>query len=87
MKIVKVKNTDTNLELPAEVRVYTPNQVVVLIKEFETAKLFRQEMTSEDGVNWTTDDGVYTCEIAKDMFEYDKGTILVRVPKTKVVDL
>jgi hypothetical protein len=44
-------------------------------------------MTSEDGVNWTTDDGVYTCEIAKDMFEYDKGTILVRVPKTKVVDL
>jgi hypothetical protein len=87
MKIVKVKNTVTNLESPAEIRTYTPTQVVVLIKDFETAKLFSQEMTSEDGINWVTDDGVYTCEIAKDMFEYDKGTILVRVPKTKVVDL
>jgi hypothetical protein len=81
MKIVKVKNTDTNLEIPAELRIYTPEQVVVLIKEFETAKLIRQEMTSEDGVNWTTSDGAYTCEIAKDSFEYDKGSVLVRVPK------
>jgi hypothetical protein len=87
MKIVKVKNTDTNLESPAEIRVYTPNQVVVLIKDFETAKLFSQDMTSVDGINWVTDDGLYTCEIPKDMFEYDKGTVLVRVPKTKVVDL
>lgn len=81
MKIVKVKNTDTNLEIPAEVRVYTPNQVVVLIKEFQTAKLFRQEMTSQDGINWATEDGLYTCEIPKDMFDYDKGTVLVRVAK------
>ena len=41
MKIVKVKNTDTNLEIPAELRIYTPEQVVVLIKEFETAKLIQ----------------------------------------------
>jgi len=81
MKIVKVKNTNTDLESPAEVRVYTPNQVVVLIKEFETAKLFKQEMTSEDGINWVTDDGVFTCEIPKDMFDYDTGSVLVKVPK------
>jgi hypothetical protein len=81
MKIVKVKNTNTDLESPAEVRVYTPNQVVVLIKEFETAKLFKQEMTSEDGINWITDDGVFTCEIPKDMFDYDTGSVLVKVPK------
>jgi len=87
MKIVKVKNTDTNLELPAELRVYTPEQVVVLIKEFDTAKLISQEMTSVDGINWTTTGGEYTCEIPKDSFEYDKGTVLVRVAKTKVVDL
>jgi hypothetical protein len=87
MKIVKVKNTNTNLESPAEIRTYTPDQVVVLIKDFETAKLFSQDMTSEDGINWVTDDGLYTCEIPKDMFEYDKGTVLVRVPKTKVIDL
>jgi hypothetical protein len=43
MKIVKVKNTDTNLELPAELRVYSPEQVVVLIKEFETAKLIKKD--------------------------------------------
>jgi hypothetical protein len=81
MKTVKVKDTNTNLELPAELRVYTPEQVVVLIKEFDTAKLVRQEMTSEDGINWTTADNAYTCEIAKDTFEFDKGTVLVRVPK------
>jgi hypothetical protein len=38
-------------------------------------------MTSEDGINWTTADNAYTCEIAKDTFEFDKGTVLVRVPK------
>lgn len=81
MKIVKVKNTDTNIELPAELRVYTTEQVVVLIKDFETAKLISQEMTSNDEVNWTTSDGVYTCEIPKNCFEYDKGSVLVRVPK------
>jgi hypothetical protein len=81
MKIVKVKDTDTNLELPAELRVYTPEQVVVLIKEFETAKLITREMTSNDGVNWVTADGAYTCEIAKNTFEFDKGSVLVRVPK------
>ena len=36
---------------------------------------------SEDGINWTTADHAYTCEIAKDTFEFDKGTVLVRVPK------
>jgi hypothetical protein len=81
MKIVKVKDTNTNLELPAELRVYTPEQVVVLIKEFETAKLISKEMSSQDGINWTTSDGAYTCEIAKNTFEFDKGSVLVRVPK------
>ena len=78
MKIVKVKNTNTNLELPAELRVYTPEQVVVLIKEFDTAKLINREMTSTDGVNWATGDGEYTCEIPKNEFDY---TVLVKVPK------
>jgi hypothetical protein len=78
MKIVKVKDTDTNLELPAELRVYTPEQVVVLIKEFETAKLITREMTSNDGVNWATADGAYTCMIPKNEFDY---TVLVKVPK------
>jgi hypothetical protein len=78
MKIVKVKDTDTNLELPAELRVYTPEQVVVLIKEFETAKLITREMTSNDGVNWATADSAYTCMIPKNEFDY---TVLVKVPK------
>jgi hypothetical protein len=78
MKIVKVKNTNTNLESPAELRVYTPEQVVVLIKEFETAKLISREMTSNDGVNWVTVDGEYTCEIPKNEFDF---TVLVKVPK------
>jgi hypothetical protein len=78
MKIVKVKNTDTNLESPAELRVYTPEQVVVLIKEFETAKLITREMTSNDGVNWATGDGEYTCTIPKNEFDF---TVLVKVPK------
>lgn len=81
MKIVKVKNTDTNLEMPAEIRVYTSDLVVVLIKEFKTSKLLRQEMTSKDGINWATSDGLFTCEIAKDMFEYDNSTVLVKVSK------
>lgn len=78
MKIVKVKDTNTNLELPAELRVYTPEQVVVLIKEFETAKMISKEMSSQDGINWTTSDGAYTCEIPKNSFEH---TVLVKVPK------
>lgn len=78
MNIVKVKNTATNLEIPAELRIYTPNQVVVLIKEFETAKLISQELTSTDGVNWVSSDGVYSCEIPKNKFDY---TVLVKVPK------
>jgi len=78
MKIVKVKNTNTNLESPAELRVYTPEQVVVIIKEFDTAKLITREMTSNDGVNWATDDGEYTCEIPKNEFDF---TVLVKVPK------
>jgi hypothetical protein len=78
MKIVKVKHTDTNLELPAELRVYTPEQVVVIIKEFDTAKLITREMTSKDGVNWATSDDEYTCMIPKNEFEY---TVLVKVPK------
>ena len=81
MKIVKVKNTNTNLESPAELRVYTPEQVVVLIKEFDTAKLISQEMISVDGINWTTTGGEYTCEIPKDTFEFDKSSVLVKVPK------
>jgi hypothetical protein len=78
MKIVKVKNTDTNLEMPAELRVYTPEQVVVLVKQFDTAKLITREMTSNDGVNWVTSDGEYTCTIPKNEFEY---TVLVKVAK------
>jgi hypothetical protein len=78
MKIVKVKNTNTNLESPAELRVYTPEQVVVLIKEFDTAKLITREMTSTDGVNWVTVDGEYTCDIPKNEFDF---TVLVKVPK------
>ncbi len=78
MKIVKVKNTNTNLESPAELRVYTPEQVVVIIKEFDTAKLITREMTSKDGVNWVTGDDEYTCMIPKNAFDY---TVLVKVPK------
>jgi hypothetical protein len=78
MKIVKVKHTDTNLELPAELRVYTPEQVVVIIKEFDTAKLITREMASKDGVNWASSDDEYTCMIPKNEFEY---TVLVKVPK------
>lgn len=81
MKIVKVKNTDTNIEVPAEIRVYTSKKVSVLIKDFETSKLIMKDMTSRDGVNWVTSDGLFTCNIPKDMFEQDAGEVLVKISK------
>jgi len=81
MKIVKVKNTDTNVEVPAEIRVYTSKKVSVLIKDFETSKLVAKEMTSIDGINWATSDGLFTCNIPKDMFEQTTGDVLVKISK------
>jgi ribosomal protein L11 len=81
MKIVKVKNTDTNIEVPAEIRVYTSKKVSVLIKDFETSKLIMKDMTSRDGVNWATSDGLFTCNIPEDMFAKDAGEVLVKISK------
>jgi hypothetical protein len=79
MKTIKVKN-QSNQSLPAEIRSYSNGVMVVLIKEFETAKLLMVELRSTSGDNWASSNGEYTATISKAEFE-DGGEILVRIPK------
>ena len=80
MKTVLVTKTDTNEKSPAEVRSLSGDEMIVLIKEFESSKLSLQKIYKVDDTTWTSKDGLYTATITVE--ELGGGEVLVRVPKT-----
>ena len=80
MKTLKLLQTSNQLQVPAEIRSYDKNTMVVLVKDFLTAKVSVVELVSKDANNWESKDGAYTCNYSKDEFETGEE-ILVRVPK------
>ena len=79
MKTINLKNQN-NQTLPAEIRSYENGVMVVLVKEFESAKLLMIEMTNTGGDNWSSSDGEYTGTYSSKEFTAG-GTVLVKVPK------
>lgn len=79
MKTINLKN-QSNQTLPAEIRSYENGVMVVLVKEFETAKLASVELICGGGDEWTSKDGKYTATYPGQEFTTG-GTVLVRVPK------
>ena len=79
MKTINLKNQN-NQTLPAEIRSYENGVMIVLVKEFKSAKLIMIEMTNTGGDNWSSAGGEYTGTYPSQEFTTG-GTILVRVPK------
>ena len=79
MKTINLKNRN-NQTLPAEIRSYDNGVLVVLVKEFDSAKLLMIEMTNTSGDNWTSKDGEYTGTYPSQEF-VTGGTVLIKVPK------
>jgi hypothetical protein len=79
MKTINLKNQN-NQTLPAEIRSYENGVMVVLVKDFKTAKLVMTELTNVGGDTWSSAGGEYTGTYPGQEF-VTGGTVLVRVPK------
>lgn len=79
MKTINLKNQN-NQTLPAEIRSYENGVMVVLVKEFETARLAMIELRNTGGDTWSSSGGEYTGTYPAQEFTTG-GTVLVRVPK------
>lgn len=77
MKTVKVLNSETNQTFPAEVRSIEGKNMVVLFKQFDTAKLTMVVLTKGSDDVWSN--GAYSCTFTVE--DMGGGEKLVRVPK------
>lgn len=79
MKTIQITKTDTNQKIPAEIRSLSGDEMIVLIKDFDTSKLSLQKIYKIDDETWESKDGLYTATITEE--DLGGGEVLVRVPK------
>ena len=77
-QVITIKDTTTEADVPAEVRVIEPGQrLLVLVRDFDSAKLEPVEMIPI-GDSWRSADGRYTSDY---QFSNKPIQVLIRVPK------
>jgi hypothetical protein len=79
MKTIQVTKTDTIQKIPAEIRSLSGDEMVVLLKDFDTSKLSLQKIYKIDDETWESKDGLYVATITEE--DLGGGEVLVRVPK------
>lgn len=79
MKTIQVTKTDTGQKVPAEIRSLSGDEMVVLLKDFDTSKLSLQKIYKIDDETWESKDGLYVATATEE--DLGGGEVLVRVPK------
>lgn len=79
MKTIQVTKTDTGQKVPAEIRSLSGDEMVVLLKDFDTSKLSLQKIYKIDDETWESKDGLYVATVTEE--DLGGGEVLVRVPK------
>lgn len=75
--IIEIDEISTGNKVPAEVRVVSDDRIMVMIRDYDTAKLQAVELLPKDGI-WVSEDGKYQTD-----YEFDRSPRqrLIRVPK------